>query len=76
MIKKVAFNVILNLLIICSLVVAIMAFKAGNYFIPILCIAAFGLSLFYKLKLMKQVREEMKVKAEENIKRKPHKKKP
>lgn len=75
MIKKVVFNVILNLLIICSLIVAVIAFRAGNYFVPILCVAAFGLSLFYKFKLMKQVREEMKAKAEENIKKKTSRKK-
>ncbi|WP_304065380.1 DUF6358 family protein [Pedobacter glucosidilyticus] len=74
MFKKVLFNVILNLIIICSAIGAVMAFKAGNYFLPLLLIAAFGLSLYYKIKLMKQVREEMKLKAEEKLKNKNPKK--
>ncbi|WP_353136710.1 DUF6358 family protein [Pseudopedobacter sp.] len=75
--KKVAYNVILNLLIIFSVIVGVKAYQLGNYFVPILCVASFSLSLFYKLKLMKDVRKEMKEKAEANLKNKnnPSKKK-
>lgn len=68
--KKVAFNVILNLLIIFSVIVGVKAYQLGNYFVPILCAASFSLSLFYKLKLMRDVRREMKEKAEENSRNK------
>lgn len=75
--KKVAYNVILNLLIIFSVIAGVKAYQLGNYFVPILCVASFGLSLFFKLKLMKDVRKEMKEKAAANLKNKsnPSKKK-
>lgn len=73
--KHIAFSVILNVLIIGSIAVGYYGFKMDNYFIPILCAAAFGLSVFYKIKHTKIVREEMKQKAEENVKQKGKKKK-
>ncbi|ADY53466.1 hypothetical protein Pedsa_2927 [Pseudopedobacter saltans DSM 12145] len=68
--KKVAFNVILNLLIIFSVIVGVKAYQLGNYFVPILCAASFSMCLYYKLKLMKDVRKEMKEKADSNLKNK------
>lgn len=44
--------------------IGVFGYQKGNYFIPILCAAAFGLSLFYKIRYIKQVREEMRLKAE------------
>jgi len=58
--KKIIFNVILNLLIICSVVIAFYAYDKGNYFVPILCAASFGLSLYYKVRLMREVRRDMR----------------
>mgnify|MGYP003576528363 CR=1 FL=1 len=75
MVKKVIFNVLLNVLLIACVVLGSMGYKAGNYFVPILCAAAFGLTLFYKIKLSKQVREEMKAKAQQNVSRKAEKSK-
>lgn len=75
MLKHVLFSVILNVLIISSVAVGYYGYTKGNYFIPILCAAAFGLSIFYKIKHTKLVREEMKVKAMENVKAKSKKKK-
>ncbi len=75
MFKHIIFSVILNALIIASVAIGYYGFKMDNYFIPILCAAAFGLSLFYKIKHTKVVREEMKLKAEENLKAKPKQKK-
>lgn len=72
--KHIAFSVILNVLIIGSIAVGYYGFMMGNYFIPILCAAAFGLSVFYKIKHTKIVREEMKQKAEERVKQKGKKK--
>ncbi|MFD1629134.1 DUF6358 family protein [Pseudopedobacter beijingensis] len=71
--KKIAFNVILNLLIILSVIIGTMAYQKGNYFVPILCAASFSLSLYYKLRLMKEVRKEMKEKAEAQAKNKSKK---
>ena len=73
--KHIIFSVILNVLIIASVAIGYYGFKLGNYFIPILCAAAFGLSVFYKIKHTKVVREEMKLKAEENLKAKSKSKK-
>ena len=71
MLKQVIFNTILNILIIASVLIGYFGFQKGNYFIPILCVAAFGLTLFYKIRYIKQVREEMRLKAEKNFKQKP-----
>ncbi len=73
--KHIIFSVLLNVLIIASVVIGIYGFKLGNYFIPILCAASFGLSLHYKLKHIKIVKTEMQLKAEENVKLKSKKKK-
>lgn len=72
--KHIIFSVILNILIIATVVVGYYGFKAGNLFIPILCAAAFGLSVFYKLKHIKVVREEMKQKANATVAQKGKKK--
>jgi sugar phosphate permease len=66
--KKFIFNIILNLIIILSVVVGSYFFKRENYLIPIVCLAAFGLTVFYKLKLIKQIKIDMKAKALENTK--------
>jgi len=73
--KKIIFNVILNLLILCSVVIAFYAYDKGNYFVPILCAASFGLSLYYKIRLMKEVRREMRDAREKQTKsqKKKHK---
>ena len=71
MVKQVIFNTILNILIISSLLIGIYGYQNGNYFILILCAAAFGLTLFYKIKYIKQVREEMRLKANTPLKQKP-----
>lgn len=71
MVKQVIFNTILNILIIASLLIGIYGYQNGNYFILILCAAAFGLTLFYKIKYIKQVREEMRLKANTPLKQKP-----
>ena len=42
-------------------------FKRENYLVPIVCAAAFGLTIFYKLKLIKKIKEDMKLRALENI---------
>lgn len=68
--KHIAFSVILNILIFASLMVGYYFFKLDNYLIPIVCVAAFGLSVFYKLKHIKIVRTEMQQKAEELVKQK------
>lgn len=75
MIKQVIFNTILNILLFASVLIGFYGFQKGNYFIPILCAAAFGLTLFYKIRYIKQVREEMRVKAETALKQKPKAKK-
>lgn len=55
-------------MIIASVAVGYYGYKAGNYyFIPLLCAAAFGLSVYYKFKHVKFVQEEMKKKAEANL---------
>jgi uncharacterized membrane protein len=73
--KHILFSVILNILIIGSAAMGYYGYKAGNYyFIPLLCAAAFGLSVYYKIKHIKFVREEMKRKAEANLKAKATKK--
>jgi uncharacterized membrane protein len=71
MVKQVIFNTILNILIIASVLIGIFGYQKGNYFIPILCTAAFGLTLFYKVRYIKQVREEMRLKAVSSLKQKP-----
>ncbi len=64
--KKFIFNIVLNLIIILAVVVGTYFFKRQNYLIPIVCLAAFGLTIFYKLKLIKQIKIDMKAKALEN----------
>lgn len=66
--KKFIFNIILNLIIIISVVVGTYFFKRENYLIPLVCAAAFGLTVFYKLKLIKQIKADMKQRALENTK--------
>ncbi|TAE35287.1 MAG: hypothetical protein EAY66_09330 [Sphingobacteriales bacterium] len=58
----------LNLIIIISVVVGVYFFKRANYLIPIVCLAAFGLTVFYKLKLIKQIKKDMEAKAIERSK--------
>ncbi len=68
MIKHIVFSVILNVLIIASVAIGYYGYKAGNfYFIPLLCATAFCLSVYYKFKHIKFVREEMSKKAEANL---------
>ncbi len=56
---------------IASVAVGYYGYKAGNYyFIPLVCAAAFGLTVYYKIKHTKFVREEMRKKAEFNLKAK------
>lgn len=71
MLKQVIFNTILNILIIASVLIGIYGYQNGNYFILILCAAAFGLTMFYKIKYIKQVREEIRLKANTPLKQKP-----
>nr|WP_294898683.1 DUF6358 family protein [uncultured Pedobacter sp.] len=72
--KHIIFSVILNVLIIGSAAVGYYGYKAGNYyFIPLLCAAAFGLSIYYKIKHTKFVQQEMKKKAEANVNKKSNK---
>ena len=73
--KHIIFSVILNILIIASLIIGIYGFKMGNYFITILCTAAFGLTIFYKFKHIKVVRGEMQIKASEKMRERAKKKK-
>ena len=70
MVKHIIFSTILNILLIASIIVGFYGYKADNKFIPIVCIAAFGLTLFYKIKHTKTVREEMKQIAQDKIKQK------
>ena len=71
MLKQIIFNTILNILLIASVLIGIYGYQNGNYFILILCAAAFGLTMFYKIKYIKQVREEMRLKANTPLKQKP-----
>jgi hypothetical protein len=66
--KHIAFSVILNMLILASAMIGYYFFKLDNYLIPIVCLASFGLSIYYKLKHIKIVRAEMQQKAEEIVK--------
>jgi peptidoglycan biosynthesis protein MviN/MurJ (putative lipid II flippase) len=66
--KKFIFNIVLNLIIILTVVVGSYFFKHQNYLMPIVCLAAFGLTIFYKLKLIKQIKLDIKAKASENTK--------
>lgn len=75
MLKKIIFNVLLNLIIIGSVIVGSMFYKEGNYLVPIACAAAFCLTVYYKIKLSKQIRQEMRLKAEQSIKSKSEQKK-
>jgi flagellar biosynthesis component FlhA len=70
MVKHIIFSTILNILLIASIVIGFYGYKAGNSFIPIMCIGAFGLALFYKIKHTKNVREEMKQTAQNKVKQK------
>lgn len=72
--KHIVFSVLLNVLLIGTAIVGIYAYKNYNLFVMILCASAFGLSVFYKVKHTQVVRQEMKQKAEENVKRKANKK--
>lgn len=75
MLKHIIFSVILNVLLIASVAIGYYGYKAGNYyFIPLLCAAAFGLTVYYKIKHTKFVRDEMKKKAEANLVVKSNKK--
>lgn len=60
MIKHIIFSTILNVLLIASIVIAFYGYKAGNSFIPLVCLAAFGLTLYYKIKHTRTVRQAMK----------------
>ncbi|MBC7653436.1 MAG: hypothetical protein H7098_03060 [Oligoflexus sp.] len=73
--KHIIFSVILNILLIVSAVVGYYGFKLDNYFIVILCAAAFGLTVFYKIKHTKIVQQEMKQKAEMKVMQKNKRKK-
>lgn len=66
--KKIIFNIVLNLIIIITVVVGVYFFKRENYLVPLMCLAAFGLTIFYKLKLIKHIKQEMKSKALESSK--------
>ena len=68
--KHIAFSVILNILIFASVMIGYYFFKLGNYLVPIVCLASFGLSVYYKLKHIKIVRVEMQQKAETQVKTK------
>lgn len=72
--KHIVFSVLLNVLLIGTAIVGIYAYKNHNLFVMILCASAFGLSVYYKVKHTQVVRQEMKQKAEENVKRKTKKK--
>jgi hypothetical protein len=71
--KHIAFSIILNILIFASLLVGYYFFKLENYLIPIVCLASFSLSVYYKLKHLKIVRAEMQQKAEQIVKSKNNK---
>lgn len=71
--KKFIFNIVLNLIIILSVVVGAYFFKRENYLVPIVCAAAFGLTISYKLKLIKQIKQDMKARALESTKVQPPK---
>nr|MBC7612844.1 hypothetical protein [Pseudopedobacter sp.] len=62
--KHIIFSTILNILLIVAVIVGYYGFKLDNLFIVILCAAAFGLTVFYKIKHIKIVQLEMKQKAE------------
>jgi flagellar biosynthesis component FlhA len=70
MVKHIIFSTILNVLLIASIIIGFYGYKAGNNFIPIVCMAAFGLTLFYKIKHTKTVRQEMKQIAQNKVKQK------
>lgn len=74
MVKHVVFGTILNVMIFASIIIGYYGLKMGNYFIPILCAAALGLTVFYKIKHTKSVREEMKQKAQMKVKQKDKRK--
>ncbi|WP_442794528.1 DUF6358 family protein [Pelobium manganitolerans] len=65
MFKHFLFSIVLNFLIIGSVIIGFYGYKAGNYyFIPLLCAAAFGLSVYYKIRHTKMVRDEIRKKSE------------
>jgi flagellar biosynthesis component FlhA len=70
MVKHIIFSTLLNVLLIASIIIGFYGYKAGNNFIPIVCMAAFGLTLFYKIKHTKTVRQEMKQIAQNKVKQK------
>ncbi len=73
--KHIIFSTILNILLIVSAIVGYYGFKADSLFIVILCAAAFGLTVFYKIKHTKAVQKEMKYIAELKVQNKTKKKK-
>jgi hypothetical protein len=70
MIKHIIFSTILNVLLIASILICFYGYKAGNNFIPLVCLAAFGLTLYYKIKHTKTVRQAMKEIAQNKISKK------
>jgi hypothetical protein len=70
MVKHIIFSTILNVLLIACIIIGFYGYKAGNNFIPIVCVAAFGLTLFYKIKHTKTVKQEMKQIAQDKVKQK------
>lgn len=68
--KHIIFSTVLNILLIVSVIIGYYGFKLDNFFIVILCAAAFGLTVFYKIKHTKIVQEEMKKKAEIKVNQK------
>ena len=70
MVKHIIFSTILNVLLIASVIIGFYGYKAGNNFIPIVCMAAFGLTIYYKIKHTKTVREAMKQIAQDKVKQK------
>ncbi|MBK0384286.1 hypothetical protein I5M32_15060 [Pedobacter sp. SD-b] len=68
--KHIVFSVILNILLIASVIIGYYGVKHHNYFIVILCAAAFGLTLFYKIKHTKSVQTELKKMAENKVQQK------
>ncbi len=59
MFKKVFFNVLLNVLLIIAVMLFAYGLKQENYFLSIAALSVFGFTLFYKIKFIKRVRDEM-----------------
>jgi Na+/serine symporter len=73
--KHIIFSTLLNILLIVSVIIGYYGFKMNNLFIVILCAAAFGLTVFYKIKHTKAVQKEMKYIAELKVQNKNKRKK-